>query len=408
MDDYKDILREWERMTALPAVYEHLDTLLPAFGFRRMLVGSQKDHWASSLKANLTHPKQKNPEKTVVYKSDMKIREQGDWSSAEGVMDRIMRDRGLSSIYEAYSYVSSVIGLDMPSPTSDKVRQSAAKHSRREQLLSYLEDYFCWCLWNTNSARAQEVRSYLEKKRGFDRQAWDKLRFGFVPEWGTVIRRTVTDGGFTIDEINEYCPVPGKDGKSPVGTYNILSIPFRSAGILRGFLFRSIKPSEKGAKYIANTNLNRKAALFASPGGTLSNTIAIVEGELDALQAAAQGIPDVYAIGGSDLGGERSTMIRDAITRGAKKIILCLDLDTIKDTTEANHTARHQHNMRCVQAIKEIDFNFDEIYIALFSRPCDPDEFLRTNGADAFVRLLGEALPYWEYDYAFRKGLIGR
>ena len=89
---YLDILKEWEDRVADPAVYEHLDTLFPAFSFRRLQQGSAKDHWASRYKLDLTLPKYKNAEKTVVYRSDMRFREQGDWSGGIGVMDRIMQE----------------------------------------------------------------------------------------------------------------------------------------------------------------------------------------------------------------------------------------------------------------------------------------------------------------------------
>jgi hypothetical protein len=76
MDGYIEILRDWERRVADPAVCEHLDVLLPDFAFRRIAVGGQKDHWASRYKADFTLPKRRTAEKTVVYKGDMHLCEQ--------------------------------------------------------------------------------------------------------------------------------------------------------------------------------------------------------------------------------------------------------------------------------------------------------------------------------------------
>lgn len=404
-DAYLDILKDWERTRALPAVYESLDVLFPEFGFRRVQAGGPKDRWVSRLKADLSEPKHPNPEKTVVGRSDMRFREQGEWSEGEKVMERIMRERGFSSIYEAFSYVAQVLCLDMPRPDSGEVKRAVQTQTRREKLLSYLEDYFCWCLCNARHEKAVRVREYLEKKRGFPRESWEALGFGFVPDWGSVAKRVTSDGGFTLEELDEACGVGRESGRALVGSMNVLSIPFRSAGVLRGFLFRSVSPDARGPKYIATSGLDRKAALFNLPGGGGNEVIGIVEGELDALQATARGIPGICAIGGSDLAGDRKSLARDALGRGVKKIILCLDLDPKKGEEDApDHAARHRHVMRSVQAVKEIDFSFDEIYVALLPYACDPDEFMRGEGTEAFLDILRDALPYWEYDYLFRKG----
>ena len=44
MGNYLDILRDWERRAADPAVFEHQDTLFPLFQFDRLNKGGPKDH----------------------------------------------------------------------------------------------------------------------------------------------------------------------------------------------------------------------------------------------------------------------------------------------------------------------------------------------------------------------------
>ena len=86
-----------------------------------------------------------------------------------------------------------------------------------------------------------------------------------------------------------------------------------------------------------------------------------------------------------------------------KKITLCLDLDSKKDSGEANIGARHSHIMKSVHTIKDVVPTFDEIYIASFDSPSDPDQFIRDNGVEAFKKLLNNAVPYWEYLYSYKK-----
>ena len=145
-DSYLDILKDWETRVADPAVYESIDVLFPEFAFRRVQRGSERDHWASRYKMDLTLPRVKNAEKTVVYRSEMRFREQGNWPAGISVMDKIIHDQGLSSVYEAYKYVASKLVLDMPRPDSKDVAEAVSRQQRLASLLDTLVDYFCWNL----------------------------------------------------------------------------------------------------------------------------------------------------------------------------------------------------------------------------------------------------------------------
>ncbi len=402
MDGYIEILRDWERRVADPAVYERLDVLLPDFAFRRVGAGGPKDHWASRYKVDLTLPKRRTAEKTVVYKGDMRLREQGNWSEAEGVMDRIMRDNGFPSVYEAYQLVSRVLGLDMPRPDSREVAEAVSRSERRSALLSALADYFVWNLQNNRSAKAARTRSYLRQGRGFSKEDIERFRFGFVPEWGTVIRHITLDRGYSLEDLDEACGVRNAEGYTAVGRTHVLAVPYVCGGELKGFLFRRVEEGS-GPKYIATADLDRKSVFFNMPSRHDVEDILVVEGEFDALKATAAGIPDVVAIGGSDISGERRRQVEDAFRRGVKRIILCPDLDA--DAEGNPETAkRHQAIMRCVHTIKDVDLSFEEIYIVDFPEPADPDQFIREKGAEAFIALLRSSVPYWEYLHRYKRG----
>ena len=60
--------------------------------------------------------------------------------------------------------------------------------------------------------------------------------------------------------------------------------------------------------------------------------------------------------------------------------------------------------MKCVHTIKDVEPSFEEIYIASFDTPSDPDEFIRKNGVEAFRKMIVDAVPYWEYLYEYKKG----
>ena len=200
---YIGILQEWEDRVADPAVYEHLDTLFPEYAFRRMHAGDPKDHWASRYKVDLTLPRYKNAEKTVVYRSDMRFREQGDWDNSIGVMDKYIVDRGLTSIFEAYRDVSERLGLAMPQSGDKEVTEAIGKMARQVTLMDTLIDYFCWNLENNKSTKASATRTYLKKARGFTSEQISRFCFGFVPDWNKVVRYITVDKHFPLEDLNE-------------------------------------------------------------------------------------------------------------------------------------------------------------------------------------------------------------
>ena len=62
--------------------------------------------------------------------------------------------------------------------------------------------------------------------------------------------------------------------------------------------------------------------------------------------------------------------------------------------------------MRSVHTIKDVDSAFEDIYVALFREPFDPDEFVREKGAEAFREIIAEALPYWTYLFNYKEGKL--
>ena len=403
MDEYIDILREWERSEALPAAYEHVDVLFPQYQFRRMQAGTSKDHWASRYKLDGTQPKVRNYEKTVIYASELRFREQGDWNNYVGIIDAIMRKEGISSVYECYSYIAGLFGLDMPRTDSPEVKHAAARNVVRRQILEELLHYFTWNLCYNSGAKAGKVRNYLKNVRKFTSDGIEAFQFGFVPSWEKVINYITIQKKLPKEELDAVCQVYNDDGKTMVGKTHTLAIPYICGGILKGFLFRRVDGNEQ-PKYIANTGLDRKSVFFNIRHE--AEDIVIVEGEMDAITATAAGVPDAVAIGGSEVSGERRSQIEDALRRGGKRITLCFDLDSLKDESEkANYSARHDHIMKTIHTIKDVDPSFEEIYIAPFTYPCDPDEFIHDHGSEAFLEFLKEAVPYWKYTYDYYSNL---
>lgn len=398
MDNYFDIFNDWAQKTADSFIYENLDSLLPSFQFRRVSPGGSKDHWASRYKIDGCLPKNRNAEKTVVYPGDMRLREQGDWDNPVGVVDYIQKDLGLENRFRVYEYLSDRYGLDMPRQNSPEVKKAISRSQRVADALKALQDYFVWNIKNNDTDKASKVRGYLKNKRGFSKESIEKLGFGFVPAWSTVVEYMTLKKGFSKEELDAACTVANNDGKTSVGKYHTLSIPYICAGVLKGFQFRRVD-SDMAPKYIVNSGLDRKSVFFNMPSGEV-DAIVVVEGEMDALCATSYGLKNITAIGGSELAGDRRRQVEYALGAGVTRIYLCPDLDTKTDedgNEVPNHSKRYQSVLRSIHTIQDVTMNFDGIYVVEFPEPSDPDEYIRKNGADAFRNLLRSAKPWWEY-----------
>ena len=338
-------------------------------------------------------------DKTVVTSIDLKFHEQGNWDAGVGVIDMIMRQNGFSSVYEAYRFADSKLGLGMPVRGSNDLTEMISKRDVRRKILNSLNDYFAYCLCSDKSPKAGKVRQYL-RKRGFtDEQARD-LSFGYVPDWNKVLRHMTFDLHYAFADVDEACSVR-TDGRTSVGSRHILAIPVKRAGEVAGFIFRRIDDTLSGPKYIVNAGLDRRAAFFNIPA-IVSGDLIVVEGEIDALKATAAGIPNVVAIGGSEIAGDRRQQVQDALARGTKRIVLCFDLDEMKDATGTpNRRTRHDHVMKSIHTIRDVDPCFDKIYVASLPEISDPDEYIRNRGVEAFKSLLLNASPFWKYAFEY-------
>lgn len=398
MDNYFDLVNEWIRTCADPFIYDHLDIILPEYQFRRINPGGPKDHWASHYKINGHSPKVKNPEKTVVYPNELRMREQGEWDNPVGVVDYLQRELGLENGFRVYEYLSDRFALDMPRQNSASMLSAVSKKQRTEEVLNTLQHYFVWNMRNNKKEKAEATRKYLRETRGLTDSMIERLGLGCVPPWRTVITYMTEKKGFTKYEVDAACLVENKEGFTSVGRYHTLSIPYICEGVLKGFQFRRVD-GDKVPKYIVNSGLDRKSDFFNMPESSV-DTIVVMEGEMDALSATAYGINNAVAIGGSEISGDRIRQVQNAMKAGVTRIFLCPDLDTIEDENGQivpNHEKRYRAVMRSIHTIHEADIDFDRIYVVEFPEPSDPDEYIRRHGANEFRKLLRSAKPWWEY-----------
>ena len=363
-------ITDWIKYELYPTLFERIDEALPEFSFKQFSGG-----WRSSLKIDLTNPREKRPDKTVVSKkAPGRILEQG--GETLSLVDYVMR-RDKVDFIQAVKTLADVAEIKIPE--DDKFNQDSYQRDRNQAtILEDCNSYFIYCL--ETSPGAKDVKAYLTS-RGYSDEDIKAMELGYIPGQDKLINYLISKGHdqSLIDEVVKL--------NTQIGDTHRLTIPYRSGGSLKGFKFRTI--GQDKPKYLNSTGLDRQGGFFNLSGIKGDKDVVIVEGELDSLSATARGVENVVATGGSSISSDQ---IKDAIRRGAKSFTLCFD-------TEPHQEETAKKINRALEVIQGEGVN--RVYIVTLPDiggwKTDPDILIKERGIGAFREALSNRLTYGAY-----------
>ena len=365
-------ITDWIKYELYPSLIESIDLAFPEHNFIRHSGG-----WRSALKLDLSNPKVKRLDKTVVSKkAPGYILENG--GETLSLVDYVMR-RDQVDFIQAVKTLAQVVGLQLPK--DEKFNQeSYQRYKDQATLLEDCNSYFTFCL--ENSTGAEEVRAYLSS-RGYSSEDVKAMELGYIPDQDKLFTELLKKG-YSQSLIDEVVKL-----NKGIGSTHRLTIPYRSGGAIKGFKFRNLEPT--GVRYLnTSTEGMRIGGFFNLLGVKGDKDVVIVEGELDSLHATAKGVNNVVATGGSSISSEQ---IRDAVRRGAKSFTLCFDREPGKEETTAKNISS------AIEVI--LGEGVNRVYIVtlpdLGGGKTDPDRLIKESGVDAFNTAIAQALPYYEY-----------
>lgn len=363
-------ITDWIKYELYPTLFESIDTALPEFSFKRFSGG-----WRSSIKIDLSNPKERRADKTVVSKKAPGwILEQG--GETLSLVDYVMR-RDRVEFIQAVKTLADIVGLQLPKGEFNQ--ESYQRYKDQATLLEDCNSYFIYCL--ENSTGANEVRAYLSS-RGYSNEDIKAMELGYIPDQDKLFKHLLSKG-YSQSLIDEAVKL-----NKGIGSTHTLTIPYRSGGSVKGFKFRTI--GDATPKYLNSTGLDRLGGFFNLSGIKGDKDVVIVEGELDSLSATARGVENVVATGGSSIASDQ---VKDAIKRGAKSFTLCFDTEPGKEEETAK---------RITSAIEVIlGEGVNRVYIVtlpdLGGGKTDPDRLIKESGVEAFREALSNRLTYGAY-----------
>ena len=364
------MIKDWINNTLYPYLFDSLDTALPELNLESFSGG-----WRSSLKIDLSNPKDNRKDKTVVTKKAIgRILEQG--GERKSIIDYIMGRDSITFI-EAVNKLANIVGLQVPKGDYEDYK----KDSIKANLLEDANSYFIHSL--ETSDEAKETKEYLLSSRGYTEEEAKDMELGYIPSQDRVTKYLLSRG-HTAEDIKDFVV------DTRIFKTHKLSIAYRIGSYIKGFKFRTI--GEDLPKYINSTGLEKSTGFFNLSGLKGDKDIVIVEGELDSLHATVKGVENVVSIGGSKPSKEQ---VQNAIKRGAKAFTICLDREPHKE----------EETTKTVNEVIEIILNegVNKVYIVILpdlgGAKTDPDRLIKERGVESFKEAIRGAKPYYKFYY---------
>ncbi|MGL3821537.1 DNA primase [Sphingopyxis sp. R3-92] len=302
--------------------------------------------------------------------------------SAHGDAIRWMTDQRGLSFMDAVKELAGEAGMEVPAADPRAAKKAEEAASLRD-VVQGAADWFTQQLGSSNGAPARE---YLTK-RGISDTTRKAFGFGLAPDSRSALKEALKK--FPTAMLVESGMLIAVENKEPYDRFRgRLMIPIRDArGRVIAFGGRILGDGEPKYLNSPDTPLFDKGRVLynldkASPASRQTNRIIVVEGYMDVIALAEAGIADAVA----PLGTALTEAQLGLIWRMVPVPVLCFDGDA------AGQKAAMRAAMRALPLLRP---GFS-LAFATLPPGQDPDDIVRTHGADGFTMLLEESQPLVE------------
>ncbi|AGX42114.1 DNA primase [Clostridium saccharobutylicum] len=299
---------------------------------------------------------------------------------AGNVITFVMKYKKLTFL-EAAKYLADKVNI--PLQTSG---QENNKISLKKELL-YKVNVEAARYFFANLQRTKDAKEYF-LKRGIKEEIIKRFGLGYSHDSWQGLINYLRKKGYKDDLLLDagLTSKSEKTGKNYDRFRNRVMFPvFDVRGKVIGFGGRVLDDSKP--KYlnspetmIFQKGINLYGLNFATKNGLVKDYMIIVEGYMDLISLHQYGITNTVASLGTALTVNQARLLK----RYVNKVIISYDADV------AGQTA----TLRGLEILRNAGF---DVKVLTVPQGKDPDEFVRNNGKDAFLRLANEALPLIEY-----------
>jgi DNA primase len=268
-------------------------------------------------------------------------------------------------------------------------REDASKQRANERLLSIHEqaaDLFRACL---RGKAGRHAREYLDE-RGLSERTVEQFGLGYAPDSWDALTGKMKERGFAPEELVRAGLAVARDGRSYDRFRNRLIFPIHDvAGRVIAFGGRALADDQQ-PKYLNSPEspLFRKGRVLWAfhrarrAMGDVGRGI-VVEGYMDAIACHDIGLAETVATMGTALTPDHVDLLR----RRADRIVLAFDSDSAG--MAAALRARELYRRAGIA-----------VHVATMPEGADPDNVIRSQGAEAFQASVDDAVPIVEWELA--------
>lgn len=299
---------------------------------------------------------------------------------AGNVINFVMKTRNVS-FYEAIEILAERANIDIR--VDSKGVQKAKDLNEKIYKINVEAARFYFSMLRNS----QKAYQYL-KGRGITDRTIRKFGLGFAPEgWNNLITYLREKGYSELDMLSAGLIL--KSEKRQNSFYDrfrnrVIFPVFDNRGRVIGFGGRVLDDSKPKYLNSPETNIFKKGMNLYAINFAIKNLkerqLIIVEGYMDCISLHQHGITNVVA----SLGTALTQMQAKLLKRYADKIIISYDADA------AGQTA----TLRGLEILRHEGF---DVRVIKVPKGKDPDEFIKSNGREAFTKLIEEAMPLINY-----------
>lgn len=293
------------------------------------------------------------------------------------VISFVMRAENLD-YREAIEFLAKLAGIPIEEETEQRERNAVS----RERIYAVTKAAARLFVASLNSPQGEQAREYLLEKRRFTPTTLRRFGIGYAPDsWDALTKRLMADG-FTVEEIKTafLCGISKKGTPYDMFRNRIMFPIFDVTGEVVAFSGRRLNEADE-RKYVntSDTPIFKKSRVLFGLNiakNTDDGTLILCEGAPDAIAMHQAGFGNAIATLGTAITAEHARII----ARYAKTVYLAYDIDK----------AGRRATMKGIDLLNQVGVSTK--IIDLGKNEKDPDEFIKTHGADAFrIKLKGSS-----------------
>ena len=298
------------------------------------------------------------------------------------VISFVMREENLD-YRAALEQLADRAGITLPDE-KDTVERDLVPRKRVYEMNLAAAKFFRDCLFDPKYGK--EALTYLTENRKLDMATIRRFGLGFSPNNAWLLTNHLHSLGFTDEElvVGFLCGRSQKSGKTYDYFRNRVIFPIiDTSGNIVAFGGRVMDDSKPKYLNTSDTPAFKKSRhLFAlNFAKTCSEEqMLLCEGYMDVIALHAAGFGNAVATLGTAITSEQARIF----AKYTKKVIICYDSDNAGQTAAS----------KAMRLLGEVGV---DVRVLKLNGAKDPDEYIKTYGADAFRRVLNESKTGFDY-----------